>query len=82
LRKGDKAVLLKSLSVSVTTPCAPDVVLFDAGQLLYHVVWPISGTIGDLAASFGTLLAHYPPVSRKILLFDRYDQDAPSAKDH
>ncbi|KAK2165534.1 hypothetical protein NP493_1362g01042 [Ridgeia piscesae] len=26
LKKGDKAVLVKSLSVSVTTPCAPDVV--------------------------------------------------------
>ena len=56
LRKGDKAVLVKSLSVSVIT--------------------------GDLAASFGTRLAHYPPVSKKIVLFDRYDQEAPSAKDH
>ena len=27
LRKGDKAVLVKSLSVSVMTPCAPNVVL-------------------------------------------------------
>ena len=54
LRKCDKAVLVKSLSVSVTTPCAPDVVLDDAGQLLYHVVWPVSGTTGDLAARFGT----------------------------
>ncbi|KAK2159105.1 hypothetical protein NP493_1749g00012 [Ridgeia piscesae] len=79
LRKGDKAVLVKSLSVSVTTPCAPNVVLVDAGQLLYHVVWPVSGTTGDLAASFGTRLAHYPPVSKKIILFDRYDQDAPNA---
>ena len=82
LRKGDKAVLVKSLSVSVMTPCAPNVVLVDAGQLLYHVVWPVSGTTGDLAASFGTRLAHYPPVSKKIIMFDRYDQDAPSAKDH
>ena len=60
LRKGDKAVLVKSLSVSVTTPCAPDVVLVDAGQLLYH----------------------NPPVSKKIVLFDRYDKEATSAKDH
>ena len=82
LRKGDKAVLVKSLSVSVTTPCAPHVVLVDAGQLLYHVVWPVSGTTGGLAASFGTRLAHYTPVSKKIILFDIYDQDAPSAKDH
>ena len=82
LRKGDKAVLVTSLSVSVTTPCAPDVVLVDAGQLLYHVVWLVSENTGDLAASFGTRLAHYPPVSKKIVLFDRYDQEAPSAKDH
>ena len=82
LRKGDKAVLVKSLSVSVTTPCAPDVVLVDAVQLLCHVVWPVSLTTGELAARFGTRLAHYPPVSKKIVLFDRYDQEAPSAKDH
>ena len=31
-RKGDKTVLVKSFSVSVTTLCAPDVVLVDAGQ--------------------------------------------------
>ena len=65
LRKGDKAVLVKSLSVSVMIPCAPNVVVVDAGQLLYRVVWPVSGTTGDLAASFGTRLAHYPPVSKK-----------------
>ena len=65
LRKGDKAMLVKSLSVSVMTPCAPNAVLIDAGQLLHHVVWPVSGTTGDLAASFGTRLAHYPPVSKK-----------------
>ena len=83
LRKGDKTVLVKSLSVSVMTPCAPHVVLVDAGQLLYHVVWPVSGTTGDLAASFDTRLAlDYPPVSKTIIIFDRYDQDAPSAKDH
>ena len=82
LRKGDKAVLVTSLSVSVTTPCAPDVVLVDAGQLLYHVVWPVSENTGDQAASFGTRLTHYPPVSKKIILFDRYDQEAPGAKDH
>ena len=82
LRKGDKAVLVKSISVSIITPSVPDVVLVDGGQLLYHVVWPVSGTTGDLAASFGIRLAHYPPVSKKIVLFDRYDQEAPSAKDH
>ena len=38
MRKGNKAVLLKSLCVSTKTP---DVVLVDAGQLLYHIVWPV-----------------------------------------
>ena len=65
LRKGDKAVLVKSLSVSVTTPYAPDVVLVDTGQLVYHVIWPVSETTGDLAASFGTRLAHYHHVSKQ-----------------
>ena len=51
-------------------------------KLLYHVVWPFFGTTRDLAASSGTRMAYYPPVFQKIILFDRYDQDAPSAKDH
>ena len=82
LRRGDKAVLVKFLSVSVMTPCAPNVVLVYAGQLLYHVVWPVSRTTGDLAASFGTRLAHYPPVSKKNHsdTYNIYDQDAPTPK--
>lgn len=82
LRKGNKAVLVKSLGVSVKTPPAPEVELVNAGQLLYHVVWPDAGT-ADLAASFGARLAHYlPSGSKKIVLFDRYDQEAPSAREH
>ena len=53
LRKGDKSVLVKSISVSVMTPSTPDVMLVHGGQLLYHVVWPVLGTTGDVAASFG-----------------------------
>ena len=56
LRKGDKAMLLKSISVYVMTPSAPDVVQVDGGQLLYHVVWSVLGTTGDVAASFGIRL--------------------------
>ena len=82
LRKGGKSVLVKCLGVSATTPPAPDMVLVDARQLLYHVVWPVAGTTGDLASSFGARLANYPPGSKKLVLFDRYDQEAPSAKDH
>ena len=54
LRKGDKAVRVKSLGVSVMNPSDPEVVLVDDGQLLYQVVWPVSGTTADLPASFGT----------------------------
>ena len=40
LRKGDKTVLVKGVGVPVSSAPAPDVVLVDASQLLYHVVWP------------------------------------------
>ena len=82
LRKGGKSVLVKCLGVSATNPPVPEVVMVDAGQLLYHVVWPVAGTAGDLASSFGARLANYPHGSKKLVLFDRYDQEAPSAKDH
>ena len=48
LKKRKKVMFVKCLGVSVKTPPAPDVVLVDAGQLLYHVIWPIAGTAGDL----------------------------------
>ena len=82
LRKGGKSVLVKCLGVSATNPPAPEVVLVDAGQLLYHVVWPVAGTAGDLAPCFGARLANYLHGSKKLVLFDRYYQEAPSAKDH
>ncbi|KAG1713921.1 hypothetical protein GQR58_001992 [Nymphon striatum] len=50
--------------------------------LLYYVVWPVSGTTENLAASFGPRLSRYPPVSKKIVLFYRYGQEATSVKDH
>lgn len=82
LRKGNKAMLIKSLSVSVTTPPSPDVVLVDAGQLLYHIVLSVARTAGDLAASGYAQLAHYPPSSKKSILFDRCDQETLSTKNH
>ena len=51
LKKGVKTVLVKCLGVMVNRAPAPDVVLVDASQLLYHVVWPVAGTAGDLALS-------------------------------
>ena len=72
LRKGDKTVLVKCLGVPVNSAPAPDTVLVDASQLLYHVVWPVAGTAGDIALNSGVRLSHYPPEARKIVLFDRY----------
>ena len=82
LRKADKTVLVKCLGVPVNSAPAHDVVLVDASQLLYHVVWPVAGTAGDLASSFGVRLSRYPPEAKKLVLFDRYYDDEPTAKDH
>ena len=53
MRKEDTTVLVKYLGVAVNSAPAPEVVLVDASLLLYHVVWPVAGTAGDLALSFG-----------------------------
>ena len=65
LSKEDKTVLVKCLGVPVNSAPAPDVVLVDANQLLYHVVWPVAGTAGDLALSFGVRLSRYPTEAKK-----------------
>ena len=82
LRKADKTVLVKCLGVPVNSAPAHDVVLVDASQLLYHVVWPVAGIAGDLASSIGVRLSRYPPEAKKLVLFDRYYDDEPTAKDH
>ena len=74
-------MLVKYLGVPVNSAPAPDVVLVDASQLLYHVVWYVAGTAGDLALSFGVRLSHYPPEAQKLVLFDRYYEYEPTAKD-
>lgn len=55
-RKGDNAVLVKCLGVPVNNAPAPDMMLIDASQLLYYVVWPVAGTAGDLVAIFAAIL--------------------------
>ena len=64
LRKGVKTVLVKCLGVPVNSAPALDVVLVDDSQLLYHVVWPITGTAGNLASSFGVRLSSYRPEAK------------------
>ena len=81
---------IKQCSSSVLSPVrdpvnsapAPNVVLVDASQLLYHAVWPVAGTAGDLDLSFGVRLSHYPPEAQKLVLFDRFYEDEPTVKDH
>ena len=78
LRKGDKAVLVKSLSVSIMTAYAPNVVLVDAGQRRLASLRDYRRPGCKPRHSTGPLSSSL----QKIILFDRYDQDAPSAKDH
>ena len=75
-------MLVKCLGVPANSTHAHDVVLVDASQLLYYDVWPVAGTVGDLALSFGDRLSRYPPEAQKLVLFDRYYEDEPTAKDH
>ena len=82
LRKGGKTVLVKCLGVPVNSSPASDVVRVDASQLLYHGVWHVAGTAGDLALSFGARLSRYPPEEQKLVLFDRCYGANPTAKDH
>ena len=65
LRKGNKAPLVERLGVKLQLP---DVVIVDAQQLMYHVIWPCGWTVESLNAR----LAMCGP-AEKILVFDRYD---------
>ena len=51
---------------------APDMVLVDASQLLYHVVWPVAGLTGVLALNLGVRLSRYPPEAQTQVHVDRY----------
>ena len=82
LKNRNKAVLVKFVWVFTTSPPASNVVLVDGSQLLFHVVWPVAGTTLDLAENFCIRLAQYPHDSRKLIVFDQYDQGFPCSKDH
>ena len=79
LRKGSKAQLVKKLAVVSTEPSNPDYVIVDAGQLLYHIVWPSGGTVSTIATSMATKLQPYNALPTTVV-FDRYGKV--SAKDH
>ena len=72
LRKGNKDPLVETLGVKLQLP---DVVIVNAQQLMYHVIWSCGGIVESLNAR----LAMCGP-AENILVFDRYDDV--SAKDH
>ena len=78
LRKGNKSELVKRLGSDLLNARQPDVLLVDASQLLYHIVWPSSGTVADIAKGMKTRLERYN--AETYVIFDRYD--GVSAKDH
>ena len=45
-RRGNKAILVHKLGVKHHKPPSPDVLIADAKQLLYHVLWPCGGKCG------------------------------------
>ena len=49
----------------------------DGGQLVYHIVWPCSGTISTVATSMATRLKNYSVIPTK-----KYGYGNVSAKDH
>ena len=76
LRKGNKAVLIHKLGVKQSYPHRPGVVIVDAQQLLYHVIWPCGVTVAVLAEARLSFCA----AEENIVVFYRYEEI--SAKDH
>ncbi len=79
LRKGNRSVLVHRHGVVINSPPPPDTLLVDASQLLYHIVWPSSGTVSDVANGMKSRLTSYKGAITYVI-FDRYD--GVSAKDH
>ena len=76
LRRGNKAILVHKLGVKHHKPPPPGVTIVDVQQLLYDVVWPCGGRVGELAESLKERLA-LCAVKVKILVFDRYTETSP-----
>ena len=79
LKTVTKSTLFSKLKVDDIQPDAPDIVIVDGQQLLYHIVWPCAGSASDLANSMKDRLGQYQP-TKVLVIFDRYDDR--SAKDH
>ena len=59
---------------------APDIVIVDMQQLLYHIIWPHGGDASDLGDNIKNRLSCYPIGTEQVIVFDRYNDL--SAKDH
>ena len=78
LRRGSKSPLAHKLCVQTQNREVPELVMIDASQLLYHIVWPFRGHVSDIVESIKRRLSLMP--GEKILVFDKYHDL--SAKDH
>ena len=47
-------------------------VIIDAQQLLYHVIWPVGGNVSVLVASMKQIFEKYAD-SKDVLVFDKYE---------
>ena len=72
-------MLVTRLGEVLKHPPPPDTFLVDASQLLYHITWPSSGTVGNLATVIETRIANYNMPETQVII-DWYN--GISAKDH
>ena len=56
-RRGNKTILVHKPGVKHHKPPRPDIIIVDARELLYHVVWRCGGSVGVLAESLKARLA-------------------------
>ena len=62
---------MKKVAIVSTEPSNPDYVIVDAGQLLYHIVWPSDGTVSTIATSMVAKLQPYKALLTTVA-FHRY----------
>ena len=67
--KGNKAPLVERFGVKHAQPQLPDVVIVDAQQIMYHVIWLCGGPVEVLVKSLNARLSMCGP-AEKILVFD------------
>ena len=69
---------IERLRILKANSSVPDVVLIDGLQLIYHVVWPSSGTVSDLAAGMGPQLIRYN--TKTVVIFCQRPREAEKSR--